>query len=37
MVLTEVDIPECTSIQDIHETILQDEHLQELKVYIIQG
>ena len=31
------DIPRCMSIQDIQEAMERDDHLQELKMYIIGG
>ena len=31
------DIPECMSISQIQQTVVQDEHLQCLKTYIITG
>ena len=34
---TAVDLPLCTSIQDIQDTTGRDAHLQELKAYVIKG
>ena len=34
---TSVNIPVCTSIQDIQATTHDDKHPQELKTYVIQG
>ena len=34
---TTVDLPACTSMQDIQEATAKDAHLQELKAYVIQG